>query len=314
MSDNQLVVNRDLLCVTPHEDEGYLSPSEEDLKRSFASRSGFLNCRPPNSLRIHCGFKVVDESESDAEDQIPWEELARLPQSEEEHLSWDRLKLPVPQRFHSEQRSCLRQIRKSPANLYITDDSKNHALVTEKMWRVLDPLGSPTPGPGGDNAGFGQEALQKILSKPEEPTSVSPKLFIQHIFHLICGRESLSFSRLIGDRYMFVKNAKVLVNGMSPGLVANLSEEFLVSGKIYKRLTRLSALHYDEKLMVKEGFGRNAVITAFLKFISDYLKFYQTAMMLKSTSIATFSALTIFYKVNRVCNLYVYNPDIMLQI
>lgn len=309
MSELQAPTNRDLLCVTPHEDEGYLSPSEEDLKRSLLAgrSSGFLNCKqckPSNSL----GSCVTNYQDQD-EDPIEWEEISRLPYTKDEHLSWDRLKIPVPYRFYDEHRSCLRQVRRSTSTLHATDNAKNHAQITSAIWRSYGTGGMPsikssvTAGAGGLQI---QSALKKVRSVNEEPISISPKEFVQHIFHLLCGRESVSFCRVANDKYKFTRNPRVLVVGMSPGLVENLSKPYVDSGRIYKRLMHMAALHYDEKLMEKEGFNNNSVITAFLKFNFDYLKLYQTSLMLKASSISSLSMLQIFFKVNALLS-FIFN-------
>ncbi|CAL8109580.1 unnamed protein product [Orchesella dallaii] len=310
------------LRVTPlHEDEGYLSPSEEDLKKSFPNRpTGFLNCKTRSS---HRSESRQSRESGTVEESIEWDVIATIPYIRHEHFSWDRLKLPVPYRFYDEHRLCLRQIRKSPTVSYITDSSRKLPEVIENIWRSYNGTREEKEKNGERTKQLSQHTvapLQAIQSGKEAPVQVSVKQFIQHIFHLLCGRESVSFSIIRGDKFTFKKNPLVLIYGMSPSVVHNLSAQYLNCGRIFKRLSHLSALHYDEKLMEREGLSSNAVFITFLKFISDYLKLYQISLMLKATNIHTFSSLVIFFEpfryqlqaLDKILELYINTDQITL--
>ncbi|ODN04898.1 Gamma-tubulin complex component 6, partial [Orchesella cincta] len=304
------------LRVTPlHEDEGYLSPSEEDLKNSFPNRpGGFLNCKTRSS---HRSESCQSRASGTAEESIEWDVIAKIPYIRHEHFSWDRLKLPVPYRFYDEHKLCLRQIRQSPIVSYVTDSTSKLPDVIENIWRSYGPA---TEEQDKQPSYQTVAPLHAIQSRKEEPVHISVKQFIQHIFHLVCGRESQSFSIVAGDRFTFSKNPLVLVHGLSPSVVHNLSTEYLNAGKVFKRLSHLSALHYDEKLMEREGLSCNAVFITFLKFISDYLKLYQISLMLKASEIHTFSSLVIFFEpfryqlqaLDKILELYITTDQITL--
>jgi len=288
------------LRVTPlHEDEGYLSPSEEDLKNSSIPNrpGGFLNCKTRSS---HRSESCQSRSSGVVEESIEWDVIAKIPYILHEHFSWDRLKLPVPYRFYDAHRLCLRQIRKAPSASYVTDSGAKLPEVVDNIWRCYDGVRVEEKKDEEKKKQLSSLAitpLQVIQAGKTSPVHISVKQFIQHIFHLLCGRESQSFSIISGEKFAFQKNPLVLIYGMSPTAVYNLSVHYLNCGRIFKKLSHLSALHYDEKLMEREGLSSNAVFITFLKFVSDYLKLYQISLMLKVSEIHTFGGLVIYFEV-----------------
>jgi hypothetical protein len=95
---------------------------------------------------------------------------------------------------------------------------------------------------------------------------------------------------------------------MTPSSLDNYSRPFAQCGSIFKKLWVVAyELKQDDigfgggEMLIdnKKFYGKtSAVFFAFQRFIGDYLKLYQTIMMLKGTTIGTLTKLSDFITVN----------------
>jgi hypothetical protein len=285
-----------------------------------------------SSLLVGIGSAEFVKEEARAEDDgaipVPWEEIARIPYIPERHLTWDKMEAPVPYRFlpsHSllHRKHLQKKLGDDDVKPFVLDSTGRSNKFIECFWKgstlTQEEGGLGVVGDGNNTRlrlGLVTELKKQCL---EKPLYIPLRQFLQHAFHLLSGRESRTFVIEKGEnnndqqqglkkKEGFKKNPVVLLSGISPTALWRYCQPLIKCGSIVKRLNRYATLHYDNKLLKEEGLDGSAVMVACLRYISNYLKMYQTVLMLNSSSVSGLVDLACFIKVSMnyvgPCHLY----------
>jgi len=320
------------------DDEGYTSPVEEDFKHDPIYpnvkpklRTWTVYCDPPKrELSWNKPLKYFvkpslttswlnrenlqgsgDKGDSSEDEFIAWDEVAKLPVSPKKHLSWDCLEAPFPHRFQANHVLLCRNQRKiGDERSFMSDSTEQANKFLKCFWKDCSRLdraarrNSYTAGGGGDNIPQANEvstAVQQLKDCLDKPTYIPVNQFLIQAFHLLSGVESTTFQLYStkGGRETFRKNPTVLVDGISPTALWEYCIPLIDCGSIVKRLNQYYVLQFDNELLKKQGFERSAVMIAFLRFIANYMKMYQTILMLNTSVISGLTQLLKFIRVRK---------------
>lgn len=202
-------------------------------------------------------------------------------------LSWDNLQIPIPYRFQKNHVQLAKVSSTStPSRSYRPLSPDSSKICVDTAWKLLDASIQPSSSPK--------------VCLPPKPVYISHQQFIQSVLHLLGGRSSPVF-RQNDDK--FVKNPEILVSGLSPGALANYCGEFICCGNIVRELTQLSDRHcYTDKNGKGPPPRMSIVDVAFIKFTGNYVKIFQTVLMLNFGRIKGFTKLISFLRVGLINN------------
>ena len=107
---------------------------------------------------------------------------------------------------------------------------------------------------------------------------------------------------------LFKRNPCVIVHGISPTALNNFCRPFLECGSAYKRLSRIGSTeerspHVRRNSIdcIQQFSKKNAIFQSFSTFISNYLKVYETVIMVKKESVGTLTQLHALMNVSHSC-------------
>jgi len=289
------------------EDEGYTSPPE-DCEFLYTPRVYGLGQRDNDHIsQVDTSCALENPDPNDESEEIDWMEIARQPCVKSSFISWDDVPCPIPYRKR-DLRNVNQRNKKRLSQSFLSENIAESKTFVDNIWRISSPVDDSidtisTPS-----------AVDQIKSSPEEPSYITVEDFIHHLLHLLCGRESQSFIFMkTGPSMMrkFHKNPSTLIYGMTPSSLDNYSQPFIQCGSIFRKLWLVGYQLTQDDVGFGDGSTSDrrtsgagkrhsaisAVFVAFQRFIGDYLKLYQTVLMLKGTSMNTLTKLSAFIKV-----------------
>ena len=295
------------------EDEGYTSPPPEDYTFHFT-------CPGQNVTDITAGDRSCTENEGQC--VIPWEQIAIEPNFRSTHISWDDVPCPFPFRIRDLQNANKRN-KKLLRQHFFSDNSKASSRAVDRIWKIRKSSRPRLPDVEEEDevqdCGQGDadlcpaittDVVQEIKLKKQSPAYITLTEFIHHLLHLLCGRESQSFTFMKTSNRVkvFQKNPMSLIHGMTPTSLNNFSQPFIQCGSIFRKLWIVAYELKQDDVGYYDGSGHNeggintgsasAVFIAFQRYIGDYLKLYQTILMLKGTTISSLTKLSAFISVS----------------
>ena len=217
-------------AVIKSADEGYTSPSECD-------DDDFRYDPYPQNTTLDSESTVA----APCVDQIPWEKIGQEYCIPKKATSWDDVTIPFPHnvRLYKEQElvPCV------PKATFLSDSIHKGAEFVDVIWkenlgRALD-ITRPNVVPP-TCALLENSTVSFMKNAGIVPVVLNLSEFIEHIFHLISGRESITFV-FNSDRDCFERNPVIAISGLSPSLLTNYCKDILTLGSLVRKLRIVSA-------------------------------------------------------------------------
>ena len=180
------------------------------------------------------------------------------------------------------------------------------ALITDNFWLTFPEAKRILKVEQLDDGTF---EIPTIEPRVPELKRIKLPALLSDIMDMLCGKPSSTFILEETDG-TFKKNAAIVVEGLTPSVLNKICRDFLETGSTVVKLNNVDEHFHFQTVSLAET--ESKVWVKLIKFVKDFLKVYQTIVMLNRAEMKTLTGLRRFIYVSSRLNSEFYGLSIVV--